>query len=364
MRDIHAERKQCFCCRQCGLHGDPEIQRCADPATATASGAAAEAEAACLPCASGTHVRVQLLMLSSTSLKCLPSCGAAVTDLCRIRPAHAPTAPKKASATKKPPATQPASVPKRLPAAKPFKRAPQASADCHARCEGSHAALTRGVPAQGRPQCKHGVVTLTSAMLGCRLTAEQMFAISDADLVDQCKRALSARDHATPSQINTHVAVVSRQRAESPRDAAAPAALTQDDKATQPIDPQELSPRLRSFIGHKHRDKPAMPANRQMLEAWRAGEADVSPSKTAAGGPLDLVASGSKQSAAVGGVPPDDATACEHPQSSAPAVAVIPSGTMQSAAPVASPHGASAQHLDSQSVPRRPTLLQALLKGL
>ncbi len=197
-------------------------------------------------------------------------------------------------------------------------------------------------------------------MLGCRLTKEQMLAISDADLMDQCKRAWTGHDHANRTQIDTRATAVSQQPAESPRTAAAPAATFQDDEATLPIPEEELSPKLRSFISRKQRDKPTSPANRQMLEAWRAGETDVSPSKAGAGGPLTSIAGGVTQSAPAAAVPLDEGTAVVAP--TAPAAVETPSATLQPESSVPSPDGASMQHLGSPLVPKL-TLLQAVLRG-
>ena len=196
-------------------------------------------------------------------------------------------------------------------------------------------------------------------MLGCRLTADQMLAISDADLIELYKRALPAPDQAPSAQIDTHATRGSQQPAESPRTVAA--ANAQDDEATLPIPDDELSPRIRSFIRQKHRE-PATPANRQILEAWRAGEADVSPSKAAAGGLLTAGATDSTQVVAAG-VPRDERTAAGYSQISAPAAADTPSATVQLAPSVSLPDRAVTQHPGSQAVPKPLTLLQAVLKG-
>jgi len=190
-----------------------------------------------------------------------------------------------------------------------------------------------------------------------------MLAMSDADLMDQTKRVLTARDQANSTHIDSHAPAVSHPPAESPRTVAAPHAQIQDDEATLPIPDEELSPKLRSFISRKQRDTPATPGDRRMLEAWRAGEADVSPSKAGAGGLPTSIAGGSTQSAAAAAVPPDERTAVETPQITAPAAADTPSATLQPVASVSSPDGTSTQHSDSQSFAGL-TLLQAVLRGL
>jgi len=69
--------------RQGGLHRDSGLRRCARPADATVAGTSPEAEAACLPHANSTHVRMQSLLVSSMSH--INHLEQQLTVLCRVQ---------------------------------------------------------------------------------------------------------------------------------------------------------------------------------------------------------------------------------------------------------------------------------------
>ena len=218
-----------------------------------------------------------------------------------------------------------------------------------------------------RKQHNHVSAALTlPGMVCCRLSKQQMSAISDVDLMEQCKCILPSQSHVTPPPVKTHATAVSQPPADTPRSAAATLASPQDDAATVPIGDAELSPRLRSFIADKRN---ATPASREALEAWRAGQADVIPSASAAGGQHNINPSDSILPVTVPPSPEIHTPAAQDQQTDVSAAAhdAPPANASVAAsglAALASQNGASTQGVASQTVSRRPkTLLEALLIG-
>ena len=186
--------------------------------------------------------------------------------------------------------------------------------------------------------------------------------MSDIDLMEQCQRILPSRTHAAPGPVNTHASTVSQQPAEPQRNAAASHALPVDEAATLPIGEDELSPRTRSFISSQRHSKPA---SRQLLEAWRAGQADVSPSKLTSGGQQNPTASGSTLASSPHHALLDERAAVRDPQACAAAAASAADTTSAATQLSASLplENANALCVATPPVPRSRTLLEALLRG-
>ena len=194
-----------------------------------------------------------------------------------------------------------------------------------------------------------------------------MLAISDGDLMEQCQRVLPSRTAAAPRPIKTLAAHASQHSTNSPRSAAMSLAAPEDDAATLPIGDDELSPHTRSFISIKQKEKPA---SRQLLEAWRAGQADVSPSKATTGGQRSSGPSEITRAVSPPPAPLDELTARRAPRpcdaapvAAAPAAADTDSAHEQLAGTV-SLDGANARRKATQTAPKQSILLQRLLKGL
>ena len=209
--------------------------------------------------------------------------------------------------------------------------------------------------------------SLTSRCFCCRLSGKQMLDTSDADLMEQCARILSNHADAAPRPVRTHALTVSQQSANSQRNAAAPLAVDEDDAATLPIGDDELSPRTRSFIGSKRKGGPA---SRELLEAWRAGQVDITPSKLTSGRQRNPTPSNSTLALSPSHALLGACTAVRAPQPCASAAAcVAPPAVADTASAAEQPaatallNGASTLHVATQTAPRPRSLLEALLIG-
>ena len=105
-----------------------------------------------------------------------------------------------------------------------------------------------------------------------------MCAVIDTELLEQCRRALAPNSDA-PTQAAHAATNGQSQRAGSLLHVTAAPHSALADEATVPIGEEEYSPRTRQFASMS---RAARPADKQQLEVWRAGHADVSPASKAA----------------------------------------------------------------------------------
>ena len=185
-----------------------------------------------------------------------------------------------------------------------------------------------------------------------------MRAVTDADLLEQCRRALVPNGCAAADLTDATVAAQGQQAVAVRHSTPTPLALPAAD-ATLPIGEEEYSPRTRHFVSMQRAAHPAgrRSAGRQQLEAWRAGHVDVSPASEPA----------PKQQSTAS---PDEAPAANAPHaqevtSAADAPRYATASSSQPAARVPAP--LQPVEIDAgaatTATPRRTTLLQALLRG-
>jgi hypothetical protein len=192
----------------------------------------------------------------------------------------------------------------------------------------------------------------------CRLSADEMRAVTDADLIEQCHRALAPDSGAAANSTDADMTAQGQQAADvrhkMPSPLAAPVA-----EATLPIPEEEYSPRTRRFVSMQRAAHPAgrRSAGRQQLEAWRAGYVDVSPASEPAHKQL-IPASADDAPAA--NVPHAQAvtSAADAPRRAAASKSQPAAGVPAPLPPAEIDAGAA-----TAATPRRTTLLQALLRG-